>query len=139
MRVDIYNDFKYVISDGLADLIVYPFRPANTISAVGGSVTLECGTSYYWTGSSVWWEYKRVGSNKHQSIYLGNIGFANEYAAGGRHTIIPDGTKGQYNLHIRSLTLDDAGTYTCVDRDGLGQKSSAELVILGRWTGNMLG
>ena len=117
----------------MSDLVV---APVHTISTVGRTVTLQCRTSYL-SGSSVWWVYKRVGSNKEQNIFLGNIGLANEYAAGGRHMIIPDESIGQYNLHIRGLTMDDAGTYTCVDRDGLGSKSSAELVVLGVYVVNL--
>jgi len=37
-----------------------------------------------------------------------------------------------YDLHIASVTVDDDGVYTCVDKAGMGQTASASLSVLPR-------
>jgi len=36
----------------------------------------------------------------------------------------------RYDLHIRSVTVQDAGVYTCVDEAGMGMSANATLSVL---------
>ena len=106
-------------------------EPSDTISFVRQNASMTCCTSY--TGSSVWWQHRRVKGIGYNNVYLSFIGFQDEYAAGGRHSIISNRSTGQFNLHIENVRLDDAGIYDCIDRDGLGYRASAELVVVGQY------
>lgn len=46
-----------------------------------------------------------------------------------------DNATGAFNLVIPSVTLNDAGNYECQDDYGSGDKSNAQLIILGRNVG----
>ena len=51
----------------------------------------------------------------------------------GRHEVLVNSSTGQYDLFIRDIQSKDAGTYTCLDNEGIGDRADAELTILGMY------
>lgn len=49
----------------------------------------------------------------------------------GRFSVKKNALTGEFNLAVNNILLQDAGTYECQDDVGVGNKSTAELIVLG--------
>ena len=58
--------------------------------------------------------------------------FQNGYKRSGRFHIDVDEGSGKYDLLVNDAQSSDAGTYTCIDEEGLGARGDAELIVLGK-------
>lgn len=77
------------------------------------------------------WEVKPIGSQS--TVDINDIsGLVNSFRKSGRLKVSNDNILGCYRLTITDVKLEDAGTYSCVDNEGFGQKTSWELVILSK-------
>lgn len=81
--------------------------------------------------SLLFWEVKSVGSQSTSDIN-DIYGLINGFRKFGRFNITDGNRPGCYKLTIRDVKQDNAGTYTCIDDEGLGQTLSWELVIIGK-------
>lgn len=98
--------------------------PHHTESAVGGYVILNCITDFTSVSDPVEWRYKPEPTALFEPLYMSGYvvnGFYERFSVKGDHT------KGEYNLAISDVSLNDAGIYTCADMEGDTQK--AELVV----------
>lgn len=100
--------------------------PTDTEVLVNRSAYLNCSTSIL--SQEVTWYRYRVGDpyRRHDVYDAGVI----DRSYRDRFYIDGDKTNGVFNLVIRRVLLDDAGKYECQDDGGIGDKRSAELVVL---------
>ena len=55
------------------------------------------------------------------------------YATSGRYNVEVNSSIGQYDLVIRRVKLEDAGTFVCIDDFGNGLHVSANVTVLGKF------
>lgn len=75
----------------------------------------------------MWYHYS-VGSDKRNDVYDDGEVFTNYKSRFRGET---DLSKGVVNLIVEAPTLEDAGTYECQDRKGVGEFARAQLIVLG--------
>jgi len=101
-------------------------RPVDTEAVVEQEmVILHCRTDIMGTANPVEWHYKVNRDAGFKLVYKQGL-ILNGYR--GRFKVFPNATTGTYDLVITGVKLDDAGAYTCMDRDS---QSKAELIIFG--------
>lgn len=116
-----------------ASLVVVP---RNSSVVVGTSVRLECSTNV--TSRPVNWYCIGACSadTTAAAVHLFLAGVLTESYAHRVNILTNTTTTGRsvshYDLHIASVTVDDDGVYTCVDKAGMGQTASASLSVLPR-------
>jgi len=95
--------------------------PVNTAAIVGKPVTLKCRRR----SQNINWMFVPLGSNTVMPV-------AEKCRADNRHVdrYDVDTSFQSCNLEIESVTLDMAGTYSCMDRSQRSTTSSAELIVL---------
>ena len=125
---------------GSASTLVH--RPVNTAVVQGSAVTFECVSD---VNSSVihWYNRLCVKNNDTATCALNDI-IHNGYSLVGKYrssrrfsvTEVKNATHVTRNVNINSAQLSDAGVYLCVENVGadVAQKSSAQLIVLGRKT-----
>lgn len=79
---------------------------------------------------TLFWKHKPVGSTDTKEIYDLN-GLVNGFHKSGRFKVTSGRSPGCQSLRTINVSPEDAGTYTCVDNEGLGQSIGWELVIIG--------
>lgn len=95
--------------------------PNDTDAVVGYSVTMYCSTI---SGLCDWYHWP-VGTIKgHEIVYQGGYIY-NRY----RGTMSVNLTNGECNLHIKNVSIIDAGLYTCMEPTKSGPQTAAELVV----------
>jgi len=104
--------------------------PVDTLARDGDTVQLNCSSSM--SPTTVMWKRIRpitmtptifgASSDKKGVIY--------EHYQGGRFEVRNQGAQYQ-NLIIRNVTFTDAGTYRCIDQEGLAYEKGASSI--GRW------
>lgn len=102
--------------------------PQNQVALLGKSVNLNCSTDL---SVSVNWEHIPLGSTKPRDVYISRI-VVEPYHP--RFTVQREEVGVNitaYNLVVTDVHVEDAGTYRCTDRTGMGEKQSAELTVLG--------
>ena len=83
---------------------------------------MNCSTNL--TSREIFWYHGR------NYIYVGDAeGILVPYRE--RFRIERNESDGSHNLVIHSVEPSDAGEYICIDDDGLGERRSAELIVLG--------
>lgn len=94
---------------------------------VGQSVRLRCSTSDIY---DVNWEHFPTGSASKSYVFFGGgmiIPYHRRFSVDRG-----SGNPGQYDLVISSVESSDSGRYRCIDREGQGEQSEAELIVLGK-------
>src|SRR6218665_611702 len=94
--------------------------PQDTESKVSDTTYFNCSTNL--TSKEILWNHGD------QYLYSDN-GILPPYDE--RFEIDRNESTGSYNLVIHSVEPSDAGEYICIDDDGLGERRSAELIVLG--------
>lgn len=102
--------------------------PKNNFVLKGSTAKFTCCSDVQ---QLFFWEVKPIGTQSTAYIY-DTSGLINGFRTSGRFNVTNGGNSGCYKLTIADVTLEDAGTYTCIDNEGLGQKISWELVIVGK-------
>ena len=100
-------------------------KPEPVAVFVGENATVLCQSDEV---GGVNWEFRRISSTKSERIcYDGKI--LDEYT--GKYSIDSDpGVSPQaYNLIIHNANFSDAGEYTCFEKAGLGNSTSANLTV----------
>ena len=91
-------------------------------------IRLNCGTSY---PHPVYWTHIPVGESVAIDVYVVGV-LSGSYATSGRYNVDVDASIGQYDLVIRRVQLEDAGTFVCIDDYGNGLQVSANVTVLGK-------
>jgi hypothetical protein len=100
--------------------------PRDTEAAIGADVTLSCSMATQLSSAcSVEWSYKRRPWDMFQLIYT-SCSMIGEF--GTRHNVVENHSNGQFNLKITNVSLDDSGTYTCLDNTD-GDHQRAQLIV----------
>ena len=98
-------------------------HPQNIVTQRGQAVTFSCGSDEV---EFVNWKYKSTSSLTDVRISTGGM------VINGLKKKFELTRVGQYNiLKLKSASLSDGGTYTCIDNAGFGDEATAELVVLG--------
>lgn len=98
--------------------------PKDTNAVVGQTVRINCKTSESY---SINWDHIPVGSKAAREIYLSRT-IVTPYNR--RFSVVGDQNKGEYDLLISSVQLEDAGKLWCTDKAGHGERKEVELVVL---------
>ena len=85
----------------------------NVTSVIGDTVTLPCRTSY----SDVDWKHKDTPTSSVYYVYTNGV----VYDIFQSRFTVPRQNRGEFDLVISPVQLDDAGLYVCVDDAGLGE------------------
>ena len=107
----------YILSESEARIQV---SPSNTTVCEGSSISLKCATD---TDFKLRW-FRVYGNGTKERVYSGRKLY-NETLYGINTT-----GKGQFDLVIKSASLELAGTYECVEQETHNQ-SAAEVIISG--------
>jgi len=104
--------------------------PVNTVSLEGDTVQLNCSSSL--SPMTVMWKHvlPRTDTPTIFGPSLDRKGVIYEHYQGGRFEVRNQDVRFQ-NLIIRNVTLSDAGTYRCIDSEGLAYGEG--LSSYGRW------
>lgn len=104
-------------------------KPTDATVLLSGSTFFNCSTFNFSSNSEdiVWYHYS-VGSDKRNDVYDDGEVFTNYKSRFRGET---DLSKGVVNLIVEAPTLEDAGTYECQDRKGVGEFARAQLIVLG--------
>ena len=102
-------------------------KPKDAEVVVGQTTFFNCSTNL--TSSEIYWFHYVVGDIKGRSFVYGQDQFHSRYLD--RFQMEKNAATGSYNLIITSVSIDDAGRYECRDDSGLGDKDSAQLIVLG--------
>ena len=97
--------------------------PENVALRRGETARFSCGTD---DAEHVNWKHRPAGSNADNFIYKSGSIIA-ELASKYRVTR----NSSNYELIIVNTSILDGGTYICIDRVGLGDWASAELIVIG--------
>jgi hypothetical protein len=100
--------------------------PTDTEVMVNQPTYLNCSTTIT-TQEVAWYRYRVGDPYRRHDVYDAGI-IDKNYRD--RFYIDGDKTKGVYNLVITRVLEEDAGKYECQDNGGIGDKRSAELVVL---------
>lgn len=100
--------------------------PKNNFVLEGTTAVFTCCSD---VNTLIFWEVKPTGSLSTQDIY-GVSGLINGFRNSNRFSVANGSSPGCYRLTIRDVKRENAGTYTCIDNEGLGQKLNRELVII---------
>ena len=86
------------------------------------------------------WRHRAVGSSATNDVYNGEFGLAIVYySKTGRHSISHKNSEsgqdeaGRHDLKISNVIDSDAGTYFCIDKDGEGEETTAELIVISEY------
>lgn len=101
--------------------------PEHAEAQVGDGVQLNC-TTYYKT-EPVNWQHIPHGKNLTLDVYIGGQ-FVNNYDTT-RYKAQTNNKTGTNNLIITAVKLGDSGLYRCIEQEGRGQHSDAELSVIG--------
>ena len=105
--------------------------PKDSFAVIGGTVRLPCSTTL---SNPVFWRHVSFEFQTLNDVYNdGNL--LGEYRSG-RHEVLVNLSTGQYDLFIRDIQFKDAGTYICIDNEGIGTRADAELTIFGMYYNN---
>jgi len=118
-------------------------RPVNTAVVQGSAVTFECVSHVNVNNSFIHWFSSLCGKNNFAEcnfadyIYNSFSGLVGKYRSSRRFSVTEanNATHVTRNVNINSTQLSDAGVYLCVEYFGaveFGQRSSAQLIVLGR-------
>lgn len=99
--------------------------PKNNFVLKGATAEFTCCSDVQ---EPFFWKVKSFGSQYIKYIY--DVGLVNGFRQTGRFNVTEGSSSGCYRLTITVVKLEDAGTYFCVDKQGLGQQLGWELVIL---------
>ena len=66
------------------------------------------------------------------TVYMSGLGISVNYRSAGRHSVELNETAGSCHLHIRNISMEDAGKYICRRDDGTEVES--QLTVLGKLT-----
>lgn len=101
--------------------------PSDTEAKVGQSVRFMCSTSI--REKEIHWFHTPVGDRDRDYVY----GFSQIYPKyASRFQVEKLYETGASNLLITSVEIGDAGRYFCQDDGGNGNRSSAQLIVLGK-------
>lgn len=103
-------------------------KPNDTVVLFNGSTFFNCSTFNFSSNSEEIAWYHSAGNNPRKDVYEDGEFLAN-YA--GRFRVEKDLSKGIVNLIVEAATLEDAGTYECQDKKGVGETAHAQLTVLG--------
>lgn len=106
-------------------------RPENATILAGDEAVLVCATS---ENRPVDWRHHPSSSSsssmRWNQVYTADI-FV--WDRGRPAAVLRNVTTREYTLVIQNVTTDHSGTYSCVDRAGLGpDEASAELTVIGK-------
>ena len=119
--------FALVIASG--ELTKVPKDATTYVDAP--ETNLTCGTSL---SEPVNWEFQcRSCTNEYELIFIaGQV--ADSFKVRFKVTLTVVSTKENlYTLTVINATLDDAGTYKCIDKGGQGSESIAKLTVFGKY------
>ena len=107
-------------------------QPRNTAALSSTRVQLNCSTNitdpYQNVYVPVQWEFMYLNSSKLRVTDVAGTIRSTSVS----YYVVTDGTyTGQFNLVIKSVGMNTAGRYTCLDNNGIGMTASTELIILG--------
>ena len=97
--------------------------PENVVGLVGGDVTLACATS---AADFLGWDEYITNLKTAQNIFFGN----NSVKSQSKFELLTTPT-GNYQLTIKSLTLNDGGKYVCKYMVDITKRGIAEVIVLG--------
>ena len=86
-------------------------------------------TCFYKDVYSLHWSLLQVGAWEELTVYVSGVGISVNYRSAGRHSVELNPDAGSCLLHIRNISMEDAGTYICRRDDGTAVES--ELIVLG--------
>jgi hypothetical protein len=100
----------------------------NVTASEMDSVHFSCSTTH---NKSVWWNVRTVMREERDQgvIYNYESSVDSELNKNGRFSVTQQNNV--YNLTIINATVTDAGDYQCIERNGLGEKSSVSLHVKG--------
>lgn len=101
--------------------------PKNRIVLKGATNVFTCCSDIPETH---FWKHKAIGSTIAKEIY-DSKGLANGFLTSGRFNVTSGSSHGCQSLSSINVRLEDAGTYTCIDKAGQGQTVAWELVVIG--------
>lgn len=103
------------------------YVPNNNFVLEGATTEFTCCSDIQ---ERFYWKVKSIVSLSIEDIY--DSGLVNGFRQTGRFNVTDGNSSGCYRLIITDVKMEDAGTYYCVENEGLGQQSSGwELVIIG--------
>ena len=97
-------------------------HPKDDVVQKGQTVEFSCQTN---GTAPVHWTYRPHAAQSELDIFIaGSLvdGVEEKFAFESAGTV----------LILNNASMADSGTYTCIDRLGFGEKSSAELIVLGK-------
>lgn len=104
-------------------------RPLDTEAVIGQSTYFDCASDV--NKNPINWYHYRVGAKDHEDICIYCLGkIHRRYES--RFEILKNKSIGLFRLIIKVVHADDAGRYVCQDNGGIGDSSSAQLVVLGK-------
>ena len=75
------------------------------------------------------WSLLQVGAKEELTVYISGVGITVNYRSAGRHSVEVNATDRSCLLHIKNISMEDAGTYFCGRDDG--SRVESELTVLG--------
>ena len=109
------------IISGINAIITFP--PSNKTAYEGTVVQLACSTD---DNVPVDWTFKQQGSSTTVPVYeAGSISDERKFS-------VNEGNN-WYNLTIKNVTVENNGTYSCIDDTGNGESVQATVVVLAGW------
>lgn len=99
--------------------------PENVVGVAGGDVTLACATS---AADYLGWDEYITNLNTAQNIYIGDLSIKPNSQSKYELLTTP---AGNYQLTIKSLTLNDGGKYVCKYMVDITKRGVAEVIVLG--------
>ena len=100
-------------------------HPRDAVVHQGQAVEFCCETDQL---DPVNWKYRLHGSEKDERIVTGG-GVGEKYRK--KFRMITTGNV--YTLTLINASVEDSGTYSCIDTLGLGESVSAQLIVLGKY------
>jgi len=104
--------------------------PTTVVAQVGTVARFNCTST---NEEPVDWRTIPYGSVAENHISIGEHLMVNDYGTSGRFSVKNDSTRTRYDLVINDTKQSDAGVYICIAERGSGNKSSAELVVWGKF------
>ena len=121
------NKYLYAVEIGGHGLLTS--HPSNTVELQGNTARFSCETD---SAAAINWNFDSFpASPTGLRLVTGGIlveSFSNKF------TLTIEWQRSV--LTLNSITKSDSGTYSCIDELGMGEKASAELIVLGKKTNN---